>query len=218
MSHPRTSSLKPQTLSAHRRYYGLDARHLRDASGRVVSRVVGLPPERARVRIEHVKQDFHMDTVNGRVLVDELVAGGLLQPRADREGDYFLTSRFIALAAARIVEPVPRARAKLMIDQSCALAARINTEWTRNPLEIDSVAAFGSYMSLDDELSEVDLGVIVRSRAPQRRSRWLRMGSKIDGARDIRAAFRALSSQLHVQVLKELRQLPRPFAVVFQET
>ena len=48
MSHPRTSSLKPQTLSARRRYYGLDARHLRDASGRVVSRVVGLPPERAR--------------------------------------------------------------------------------------------------------------------------------------------------------------------------
>jgi hypothetical protein len=217
MSSSRTTPLRPKTLWAHRRYYGLDAKHLRDSSGRVVSRVVGLPPERARVRIEHVSQDFHLDTINGQVLVDEFVAGGLLQPRPDRDGDYFLTSRLIALAAAKIVEPVPRARAKHLIDQGCELAARINSEWTRNPLEIDALAAFGSYMSLDNELSEVDLGVIVRSRAPHRRSRWLRMASKIDGARDIRAAFRALSSVMHVQVLKELRKLPRPFAVVFQE-
>ena len=208
--------MKPRTLTAHRRYFGIDAAELRDASGRVVSRVVGLPPERARVRIEHVQQDFHTDTVGTRALVDEFVAEGLLQPRAERAGDYFLTERFIEIAAARIVDPLPRARAKYLIEQSCQLATRINMEWSRNPYEVDAIAAFGSYMSLDDELAELDVGVVVGARTPARRTRWKRMTAKIDAAREIRAAFRALNPSMHVQVMKELRQVPRPFAVVFQ--
>ena len=85
------------------------------------------------------------------------------------------------------------------------------------PLEVDSVVAFGSYMSLDETLAELDLAVIVRSRGPARRTRWKRMASKPDGASEIRAAFRELSSFVHVQIVKDLRLLPRPFAVVFQD-
>jgi len=213
----RPPRMKPRTLITRHTYFGMDAERLRAASSRVLSRVVGLPPERARVRAEHLRQDFHVNTVDGRALVDEFVAEGLLQPRAERDGDYFLTERFVEIAAARIVEPLPRARAKYLIEQAAALAARINAEWTRNPLEIDSVAAFGSYMSLDDLLGELDLGVVVRSRSPSRRTRWKPMTTRPEGAAEIRAAFRDLSSFIHMQIMKDMRLLPRPFAVVYQE-
>jgi hypothetical protein len=206
--------MKPRTLITRQLYFGMDAERLRDASGRVLARVVGLPPERARVKAEHVRQDFHLDTVEGQALLDEFVAHGLLQPRAEREGDYFLTERFVEIAAARIVEPLSRARAKYLIDQATALAVRINGEWTRNPLEIDSVAAFGSYMSLAEQLAELDVGVVVRPRA--RRARWKRMATTDEGASEIGAAFRELSSFVRMQILKDMRLLPRPFAVVFQ--
>jgi hypothetical protein len=195
----------------------MDAERLRDASGRVLSRVVGLPPERARVRAEHLQQDFHVDAVEGKALVDEFVAEGLLQPRAERQGDYFLTERFVEIAAARIVEPLPRARAKRLIERACELAARINAGATRNPLEIDAVVAFGSYMSLDEQLAELDLGIIVRSRGQARRARWKPMATRTEGASEIRAAFRELSSFVRVQILKDMHLLPRPFAVVFQD-
>ena len=209
--------MKRRTLITRHLYFGMDAQRLRDASGRVLSRVVGLPPERARVRTEHLKQDFHLDTVEGKALVDEFVAEGLLQPRAERTGDYYLTERFVEIAAARIVEPLPRARARRLLDQACELAGRINGERTRNPFEIDSVVAFGSYMSLDETLSELDLAVIVRARGPGRRTRWKSMATKPEGAAEIKAAFRALSSFVHVQIMKDMRLLPRPFAVVFQD-
>ena len=209
--------MKPRTLITRHLYFGMEAERLRDASGRELSRVVGLPPERARVRTEHLKQDFHVDTVEGKALVDEFVAEGLLQPRAERKGDYYLTERFVEIAAARIVEPLPRARAKYLVDQASELAGRINAEGNRNPLEIDSVVAFGSYMSLDETLAELDLAVIVRSRGPGRRTRWKRMATKPEGAGEIKAAFRELSSFVHVQIMKDMRLLPRPFAVVFQD-
>jgi hypothetical protein len=209
--------MKPRTLITQHLYFGMDAERLREASGRVLSRVVGLPPERARVRVEHLQQDFRVDTAEGKALVDEFVAEGLLQPRAERQGDYYLTERFVEIAAARIVEPLPRARAKHLVEQASALAGRINAEWSRNPLEIDSVVAFGAYMSLDDILAELDLAVIVRARDPGRRSRWKRMSTKPEGASDIKAAFRALSSFVQVQLMKDMRMLPRPFAVVFQD-
>ena len=216
-SGPPVAAMKRRTLITRHLYFGMDAQRLRDASGRVLSRVVGLPPERAKVRVEHVQHDFHVDTVEGKALVDEFVAEGLLQPRAERAGDYYLTERFVEIAAARIVEPLSRTRAKYLVEQAKDLAGRVKAEWTRNPLEIDSVVAFGSYMSLDDQLAELDLGVIVRTRGPGRRVRWKRMPTNAEGATEIRAAFRALSSFVHVQILKDMRLLPRPFAVVFQD-
>ena len=41
--------------------------------------------------------------------------------------------------------------------------------------------------------------------------------TKAQGANDIRAAFRELSSFVRVRMVKETRLLPRPFGVVFQE-
>jgi hypothetical protein len=209
---------KQRTLITKRLYFGIEAQRLRDASGRVLSRVVGLTPERARVSAAHVQHDFGMDTVEGRALVDEFVAEGLLRPRSDRQGDYFLTERFVEVASARVVEPLPRAKAKLLVARATDLAAELNADAPTNPLEIEAVATYGSYMSLDDEMGDLDFAVIVHMRPRPRRLLTLRrMAPKAEGAEQIRTAFRALSSFVNVQLLTELRLVPRPFAVIYQQ-
>lgn len=204
-----------RTLVTHRRYFGIEPLKLRAAAARVLTRVAGLPPERARVNARHLRQDFGVNTVEGQALVDEFVAGGLLRPGSATRGDYRLTRRFTEFASARVVDPLPRARARLLVAQACDFAARINAEWSRNPLEIEVIAPFGSYMSREHELAELSLGIVVRARPASRRARW-RMATKAEGAKQIRAAFRELSSFVRVRVVNDAQLLPRPFAVAFQ--
>jgi hypothetical protein len=208
--------MNDRTLITERLYFGVDALRLRTAAGRVFARVAGLPPERASVSARALRQDFGVDTVAGRVLVDELVAEGMLRPRGSQQGEYRPTERFLELASARVVEPLPRTRAKVLVAKAADLAARINAEWTRNPVEIEALAPFGTYMSLEVYLDELPLGVVVRSRASPRRLGWRSRMTKADGIDEIRAAFRDLSSFVRVGIVNDLRLLPRPFAVVYQ--
>lgn len=207
--------MKVRTLITQRLYFGLDPVNLRAATARVLARVVGLPPERARVSMRNLCQDFGVELAHGQALIDELVAERLLQPPDELQADYGLTERFREFAAARVVDPLPRERARQLLGQACELAAQINEQWTHNPLEIEAVAPFGSYMSRDTQLADLSLGLVVRPRAPLRRARWGRMKTKSDGAREIRVAFRQLSSFIHVRMVNETRLLPRPFAVAF---
>src|SRR6266536_4576671 len=204
-----------RTLVTHRCYFGVEPLKLRAAAARVLTRVAGLPHDRARVSARHLRDDFGMNTLEGRALVDELVAEGFRRPGSPTRGNYRLTRRFTELASARIVDPLPRARARLLVAQACECAARINAEWSRNPLEIEMIAPFGSYMSREQELAELSLGVIVRARPASRRARW-RMATKAEGANQIRAALRELSSFIRVRVVNDAHLLPRPFAVAFQ--
>jgi hypothetical protein len=203
-----------RTLVTHRRYFGIDPVKLRAAAARVLTRVAGLPHDRARVRAVHLRHDFGMNTLEGQALVDELVAEGFLRPGSPTRGDYRLTRRFTELASARIVDPLPRARARLLLAQACECAARINAEWSRNPLEIEMIAPFGSYMSREAQLAELSLGIVVRARPASRRARW-RMATKAEGANQIRTTFRELSSFIRVRVVNDAQLLPRPFAVAF---
>jgi len=209
--------MRQRTLLTQRRYFGVDALAFRTASARVASRVVGLAPERGRVSARSLRQDFGLDTVDGSALLDRLVADGLLEPEAGRRDDYRLTERFFEFATARVIDPLPRPRAKELLSRACQLAVRVNAEWTRNPLEIESLAAFGSYMSRDEALAELALGIVVRSRAEWRRARWGRIGNNADGAREIRVAFRDLSSFVRARTVSELRGVPRPFTVAFED-
>ncbi|HXX82507.1 MAG TPA: hypothetical protein VEN29_00855 [Casimicrobiaceae bacterium] len=209
--------MRERTLITQRRYYGLDPLAFRAASTRVVFRVAGLPPERVRVSARSLRQDFALDTVDGTALLDKMVADGLLEPEPGRRDDYRLTERFFEYATARVVEPLPRERAKELLSRACLLAERINTEWTKNPLEIEALAAFGSYMSRDEMLAELALGVVVCPRAEWRRTRWGRVASNADGAREIRVALRDLSSFVRVRMVNELRGVPRPFSVAFEQ-
>jgi hypothetical protein len=208
---------RQRTLLTNRKYFGVDAQRLRDGSGRVLSRVVGLAPERARVRAVHVKRDFGLDTVHAKALVDQFVAEGLLRPRDDdRDGDFFLTERFVEVASARVVAPLPRTRAKLIVGRAADAAAQLNAEAKNNPYVIDAVAVYGNYMSLDDMLADLELAVVVRDREPARRFRLWPKATRAEGATEILDAFKALSSFVRVDLVTDLRAVPRPFAVVFQ--
>jgi hypothetical protein len=127
-----------------------------------------------------------------------------------------LTREFFELAAARIVKPLARSRAKLLLTEACTLAERINDEAIHNPLAIDAFAVYGDYMSRSHRLEELSLGVLVALRTPSSRTRFGRMQSKGEGAEAIRTAFRQLSSFVHVRLVTELRSLPRPFSLVFE--
>lgn len=209
--------MRERTLVTQRLYFGMSALYLRAATTRVLARVAGLPPESARVSARNLRQDFGMSTVAGEVLVEGFIAKGLLEPRTEQRDNYRLTERFLEFATARVVDPLPRSRAKELLAQACELATRINAECTRNPLEIEAVAAFGKYISHDAQLSSLELGVVVQPRAPVRRARWGQFMTKSDGARDMRAAFRELSSFIRVQMVNDKKSLPRPFTVVFQQ-
>src|SRR5271169_3501623 len=107
--------MRARTLVTQRLYFGLDALALRAATARVLARVVGLPPARARVSLRNLCQDFGVDAVRGQALVDELVRERLLDPPDELQADYGLTARFVELAAARVVEPLPRERARQLL-------------------------------------------------------------------------------------------------------
>jgi hypothetical protein len=208
--------MKSRTLVAHQRYFGLDPVHLRTAAGRVLTRVVGLPPARARVRAAHLRQDFAVDTVEGDVLLHQLVDNGLLRPHPDAPGDFQLTDRFREFALARVVDPLPRARARQLVSRACDLAREINADWGRNPLEIEALAVSGSYMSRSDMLAELTFGVVVRTRGDDRRARWGRMANKPAGAQAMREELQALSSFVVVHFVTQAAALPRPFTLVFR--
>jgi hypothetical protein len=202
--------MKARTLITQRLYFGMDALKLRASTGRALARIVGLPRERARISAPNLHQDFAVNTVEGQALIGQLVSAGLLQPAPERDDAYRLTERFFEFAAARVVEPLQRPRAKLLLAAGCKLAERINREWTQNPLEIDAFAVYGAYMSREHQIDELNLGIVVAARA---RSRW--MLTKPDGASQLRGAFRELSSFVNVRLVTERGALPRPFSIVF---
>jgi hypothetical protein len=207
--------MRVRTLVSHQRYFGMEPMALRHAAGRVLLRVHGLPPERARVSAQRLREDFGMDTTEGNALVTELVNGGLLEPHAERAGEYRITDRFVEYASARIVSPLPRVRAKALLDEACRLAEQINVEWARNPLEIEAIMVSGDYMSRHHQLSELTLWVLVRPRPRVRVPRWAHLPTKSEGAVAIRHALRKLSSFVVVHLVTEKSSLPRPFSVAF---
>jgi hypothetical protein len=204
-----------RVLLSHRRYFGVDPQRFRDSAARVLSRVAGLPPERARISLRHLRNDFRVDTVEGNVLADELVEAGLLAPRTDSPGDYRVTPLLAEVASAQVVDPMPRARAREIVSEACALALVINAGWARIPLEIEAIAPYGSYMSRDPHIDALALGIVLRTRPETRRAHW-RTATKADGAKAIRTEFRNLDPFVRAHLVTELASLPRPFSVVFR--
>jgi hypothetical protein len=207
--------MKPRTLIAHQQYFGMEPIRFREAAHRVLARVVGLPVDRARVPGRRLREDFAMTTQSGEALLDELVRGGLIKPHGERNDEYRLTEKFAEFAHARIVAPLPRARARQLLERATKIAANINAGWTRNPLEIEAIAVSGAYMSRGDQLAELTLNVVVRNRAERRDVPWGRRASKAEGANEIRDELSKLTSFAIVHLLTDRLTLPRPFAIVF---
>lgn len=209
--------MKIRTLVTRRLYYGMDALSLRAAMARVLSRVAGLAPGAARVSRRNLCQDFGLEPAAEQAVLDQLVADELLRQPDERQGDFALTERFVEFASARVVEPLPRERARALLGKVCTLATRINAEWRTNPLQISALAPFGSYISREPLLAELPLGIAVRPRCRSQQARWTRIANKQDGARQIRAAVRDLSSFFHIRMVSDPQWLPRPFAVIFHD-
>ena len=209
--------MKIRTLVTKRQYYGMEAVALRAAMARVLSRVAGLPADAARVSRRNLYQDFGLDAAAAQDTLDQMVADGLFQQPDERQGDFALTERFFEFATARVVEPLPRERARQLLGKVCLLASQINAEWKSNPLEIVALAPFGSYISPDKLLAELPLGIVVWPRSPSRKARWARTVSRRDGARQIRAAVRELSTFFHIRMVSDPKLLPQPFAMVFRD-
>jgi len=209
--------MKERTLLADRLYFGLEPDRLRTSAQRVLTRVSGLRKEHTRISARNLRQDFELTTIEGQALVDEFVAQGLLRERSTSAGHYRPTRRMAEIANARVVPPLARSRAKLMVAKAVELATLVNVRWSRNPLEIDTIATFGGYMSRDDEIADLGLGIVLRLRPAVRRARFLPIATKPEGATEIKTAFAALSSYVRVRLVNDARELPRPFAVVFRD-
>lgn len=181
----------------------------------MLARIHGLEPSRASVSADELRRDFGLDTVEGRSMLAAMVADGLLRPRNSVPSEYRVTGRFVEYANARVVEPLPRPRARALVARACELAREINEDWARNPVEIAAIAPFGVYLSHEPHLDELPLGVVLRMRPVARRARF-RMLPKADGVAEVRAAFEGLSSFARVRLATAVGELPQPCAIVFQ--
>jgi hypothetical protein len=213
----KDKAMKIRTLISNQLCFGLEPLAFRRGANRAIHRVAKLPPEQARASAETLASDFRLDLAGAQTLLDTFVANGLLQPDPMRAASYLLTDRFAEFALARVVPPLPRMRAKELLDQACKLAAKINAEWTHNPLMIDMIAVSGGYMSRHTRIPELILWPVVRRRPEVSASRLVGSIAKADAAGEIDSALRALSSFIVVRTVADRNSIERPFAVPFRQ-
>ena len=207
----RSARKKPRTLVAERAYFGFDPEAFQNGVQRLVARVDATRAS-PQVTAPILCADFGVGSAQAEVLLQAFARGGLL--RADKRGEYRITERLRNYATARVVAPLQRARAKLLINEAAARASRINAEWRRNPLCIEAIAVSGGYMSRHDKLSELTLWLVVTPR-PDVKTRRPRQASDLAARRQIITAMCALSSFVIVHVVTDRSQVQRPFSIVF---
>lgn len=208
--------MKSLTLVTRRVYFGVDARRLRDSAERVLLRVQGLPPERARVNVTALEHDFGWSPGAARAMVDQMIQGGLLQRLSPHAAEFGITDKFRRCANARIVDPLPRTRAQLLLTHLADVARKFNESEQRNKFEIDTIAVFGQYMSNEHELTELALGVTGRRRPPPERALFGRATVATEGTAHIRALLEAPSGFITVSFVQKVADLPKPLGIVFK--
>jgi hypothetical protein len=209
-------SNKTRILVTSQRYFGLDPLVFRRGVRRALARVAGLPLERRRASGQSLCADFRLDATAGETVFSALVAAGLLQLEAAHAGLYRLTDRFGEFALAQLVPPLQRERARELLEQTCQLAAKINANWTHNPLTIDTIAVSGGYMSRARVMADLTLWLVVKSRLAVRVPMFRSSPTRIDGAAEISAATRALSGYILVHIVSNREPIERPFSVPFR--
>jgi hypothetical protein len=204
---------KIRRLIDGQRYFGLDALALHAGAGRVLKRLAAQTPHQLRLDIRCLAEDFRLDAGATSTLLTALLVGGLMQP--DGAGAYRPTRRFREYAAACVVKPLSRARAKSLVGRANQLAAQINADWTKNPFQIQKLAVSGSYMSRRDSLPELSLSLVLRRRVQVRGRRGRPSLTQEIALRQIAGAMKALSSFVVVHLTADVQAIPRPFIFVF---
>lgn len=207
---------KLRRLIADQRYFGLAARFFHAGAQRMLERISAQPPGQERIDLECIGFDFLLEPADSLGLLRAMIAGGLLAP--DGTGYYRPTARFREYAQAPLVAPLSRARARMLVDAVCDLAAQINADWLRNPFEVKLVAVSGSYMSRSPQLPELSLWLVLRPRQERQNRRWRPMVTKGAGLRQILTAVSSVSSFVVARIVAHKSVVPRPFSVVFQAT
>jgi hypothetical protein len=208
------SDLKGRRLIADQQYLGLDAKTLRGGAARTLARLSSHPAGHAWIDLRNLGDDFHLDAVTCSALLSAMLAGGLLYPVG--AGRYQPTRQFREYALATIVSPLPRDRAKGLLDRACKVAARINTEWNHIPFQIEMMAVSGSYMTRRDQLSDLALSLALHRRPVSRGANAPIPPGKDEASRQIIEALQALSSFIVVRIVADQTKVQRPFSVVFQ--
>jgi hypothetical protein len=198
-------------------YFGVDAMRLQVAAGRILMRVQGQPPERATVGLDTLAQDFRLSTRESLTMVDEMLQYGLLERKSPAAAEYVITDKFRLYAQARIVDPLLRSRAQLLLGHMGDLAQHFNRTASRNKYEIEALAVYGSYMSREPELPELSIGVAGRRRANVATPVAGRATGTIAGHEQIRKMLEELSSFVQVKFFRHLEDVPRPFSVFFRD-
>ena len=147
-------AVKTMTLVAKHLYFGLDPLRLRDAANRVLSRLPEDTTVRATVRLDALVEDFRLAPGTSQAIVEQMVATGVLTPLAYGGADYAVTTRFREIARARIIEPLARPQAQMLLTHCGELATRFNRTASRNKYEIDALAVHGSYMSRQPDIAD----------------------------------------------------------------
>jgi hypothetical protein len=204
------------TLVAKHLYFGLDPLSLRDAANRVLARVPEEPSAHAAVRLEALIEDLRLSTAASQTVVEQMIAGGVLMPVAQAANEFALTDRFRAIARARIIDPLPRGDAQMLLQHCADMAAKFNRTAARNKYEIDSIVAYGAWMSRQVDLADLKIGITGRHRAPVQRPLIGRATAQTEGTDEIRALFERQNAFLEVKLYKRMTDIPRPFSVVFQ--
>jgi hypothetical protein len=204
------------TLVAKHLYFGLDPLRLRDSANRVLSRIPEHLPDRATVRVDALVEDFRLGAASSRAILDKMVEDGVLERLSPGGTEYGITSRFREIAMARIIEPLARDKAHMLVAHIADVARRFNRTATRNRYEIEVVAVYGSYMSRNLDLADLMLGITGRHRAPGQRPVIGRATAQTEGTDRIRALFEEQNSFVEVTFFKRLQDVPRPFSVIFK--
>jgi DNA-binding IclR family transcriptional regulator len=185
--------MKAVTLVTRKLYFGLDAMQMRDATARVLSRLDGTPQQPV-IKLAALVEDFRVSAAASRPMIDEMVRHGLLQRVSDRTGEYGVTEKFRLYADARIIEPLPRSRAKMLLSHVADLAWHFNRTAIENKYEIDALAVFGPFMSLEPEMGELTVAVTGRRRPPAERPAAGRATKAQEGQEQIRDLIEGQSS------------------------
>ncbi|HET7096336.1 MAG TPA: hypothetical protein VFJ68_03040 [Casimicrobiaceae bacterium] len=208
------ADIKGRRLIADQLYLGLDAKLLRGGAARTLARLSSHPVGHAWIDLRNLGEDFHLEAGATSALLSAMLAGGLLYP--DGAGRYHPTRAFREYALATVVAPLPRDRAKGLIDRACKIASRVNTEWVHIPFQIDMMAVSGSYMTRRDQLSDLVLSLALHRRAVSRAANAPVPPSKDEASRQVVEALQALSSFIVVRIVADQTKVQRPFSVVFQ--
>ncbi len=211
--------MPPPTLFSHRRYFGLDPAKLREGARRLMARAGRQPPvEALSVGRSTLMREFGVNPIAVRAFASELVQSGLLELSVSEDGErqYRATGQLEQIAAAEIMEPLPRRRAEMIVDSAHDVALAFNRTAVQNRYEIGDIAVHGEFMTREPQVARLALAVTGRRRAPAPGGLLRRAPAQTQGHQAIRALLENLSPHVHVEFFKRLTDVPRPFSVIFR--